>query len=102
MSLQKEIPYKESLQGSWVELHYNTGSGSQGSQEQISTTPLDVDLEKLLLDAQHESSRSTSPQEEVHNATVRLGHRHLFFCLEAQRETVHSSLRKITKKESGK
>ncbi|CAB1343675.1 unnamed protein product [Coregonus sp. 'balchen'] len=60
MSLQKEIPYKESLQGSWVELHYNTGSGSQGSQEQISTTPLDVDLEKLLLDAQHESSRSTS------------------------------------------
>lgn len=60
MSLQKEIPYEESLQGSWVELHYNTGSGSQVCQEQISTTALDVDLEKLLLDAQHESSRSTS------------------------------------------
>ncbi|XP_035610279.1 BCL2/adenovirus E1B 19 kDa protein-interacting protein 3 isoform X1 [Oncorhynchus keta] len=60
MSLQKEIPYDESLQGSWVELHYNTGSGSQVCQEQISSTALDVDLEKLLLDAQHESSRSTS------------------------------------------
>ncbi|XP_038816506.1 BCL2 interacting protein 4 [Salvelinus fontinalis] len=60
MSLQKEIPYEENLQGSWVELHYNIGSGSQVCQEQISTTTLDVDLEKLLLDAQHESSRSTS------------------------------------------
>ncbi|KAK6293652.1 hypothetical protein J4Q44_G00359780 [Coregonus suidteri] len=53
MSLQKEIPYKESLQGSWTWRSYYL-------------TP--------------NTSQAGVPQEEVHNATVRLGHRHLFFC----------------------
>ncbi|KAL6101988.1 bnip3 [Pungitius sinensis] len=65
MSLQKDRSSDESLQGSWIELHFS-GNGSQsaslphGSQEQIPTGVQEVDVEQLLLDAQHESGRNSS------------------------------------------
>lgn len=59
MSVQKE---EENLQGSWVELHFNPDvrSISGGVQTQSPPPCLEPDLEKMLLDAQHESSRSSS------------------------------------------
>ncbi|KAI3362721.1 hypothetical protein L3Q82_001786 [Scortum barcoo] len=63
------------VMGSWVELHFS-GNGSQttshhGSQEQIPTTSLESDLEKMLLDAQHESGRNSSKGSSQCNSPLR-------------------------------
>ncbi|XP_039691915.1 BCL2/adenovirus E1B 19 kDa protein-interacting protein 3 [Pteropus medius] len=48
---------EESLQGSWVELHFSNGSTSSAP---ASVSMYNGDMEKILLDAQHESGRSSS------------------------------------------
>lgn len=57
---QSGIPglQEENLQGSWVELHFS--HGSNGSGVPASVCLYNGDLEKILLDAQHESGRSSS------------------------------------------
>lgn len=45
------------LSGSWVELHFSNGNGSSVP---ASVSIYNGDMEKILLDAQHESGRSSS------------------------------------------
>lgn len=62
MSVPTEVSPANSLQGSWVELHFD-GSGRsslRGSQELIPGSAPEDDVEKMLLDAQNESGRSSS------------------------------------------
>ncbi|XP_050755318.1 BCL2/adenovirus E1B 19 kDa protein-interacting protein 3 isoform X2 [Gymnogyps californianus] len=51
-------PQEENLQGSWVELHFS--SNGNGKQVPASVSIHNGDMEKILLDAQHESGRSSS------------------------------------------
>ncbi|XP_028916416.1 BCL2/adenovirus E1B 19 kDa protein-interacting protein 3 [Ornithorhynchus anatinus] len=50
---------EENLQGSWVELHFGGNNGSGGGAP-ASVSAYNGDMEKILLDAQHESGRSSS------------------------------------------
>ncbi|XP_048046800.1 BCL2 interacting protein 4 [Megalobrama amblycephala] len=56
MSTQKLITQEESLQESWVELHYD--SCSEHSEDTPALSDI-TDLEKMLLEAQRESSSSS-------------------------------------------
>ncbi|XP_053778986.1 BCL2/adenovirus E1B 19 kDa protein-interacting protein 3 isoform X1 [Desmodus rotundus] len=49
---------EESLHGSWVELHFS--SNGNGGSVPASVSLYNGDMEKILLDAQHESGRSSS------------------------------------------
>ncbi|TRY56766.1 hypothetical protein DNTS_028626 [Danionella cerebrum] len=64
MSTEKQSVSEENLQGSWVELHFNNGASGScpkgGTDEQSTSAGPSADLEKMLLDAQHESGRSSS------------------------------------------
>uniref|UniRef100_A0A1A8I6X4 BCL2/adenovirus E1B interacting protein 4 n=3 Tax=Nothobranchius TaxID=28779 RepID=A0A1A8I6X4_NOTKU len=75
MSHRKDIASDESLQGSWVELHFNgtgsQGSGHRGSQEQIPGSVQEGDVEKMLLEAQRESGRNSSKGSSQCNSPLR-------------------------------
>ncbi|KAF6107655.1 BCL2 interacting protein 3 [Phyllostomus discolor] len=49
---------EESLHGSWVELHFSSNGSGGGVPASVSL--YNGDMEKILLDAQHESGRSSS------------------------------------------
>ncbi|KAK3560073.1 hypothetical protein QTP86_033796, partial [Hemibagrus guttatus] len=49
----------EELVGSWVELHFNNGGGG-APKATVEDQASSGDMEKMLLDAQHESGRSSS------------------------------------------
>ncbi|XP_062858963.1 BCL2/adenovirus E1B 19 kDa protein-interacting protein 3 [Trichomycterus rosablanca] len=60
MSTQKSSLPDENLQGSWVELHFNNGGNGGAPKAAGEEQAPSGDLEKMLLDAQHESGRSSS------------------------------------------
>ncbi|XP_062382756.1 BCL2/adenovirus E1B 19 kDa protein-interacting protein 3 [Sardina pilchardus] len=67
MTTEKQNITDENLQGSWVELHFNNGGiaappAPSGGEEQQLPGPAAAsgDMEKMLLEAQHESGRSSS------------------------------------------
>ncbi|KAM9365450.1 BCL2/adenovirus E1B 19 kDa protein-interacting protein 3-like [Pholidichthys leucotaenia] len=64
MSNVGDVSSDDSLQGSWVELHFNgndsRSSSNLGSHEQNPSSSQVSDIEKMLLEAQHESGRSSS------------------------------------------
>ncbi|XP_007506673.1 BCL2/adenovirus E1B 19 kDa protein-interacting protein 3 [Monodelphis domestica] len=51
---------EENLQGSWVELHFSSNGGGPSPVAPASISAYNGDMEKILLDAQHESGRSSS------------------------------------------
>ncbi|XP_069755724.1 BCL2/adenovirus E1B 19 kDa protein-interacting protein 3 isoform X1 [Narcine bancroftii] len=58
---ERQSHQDEGLQGSWVELHYSN-SMQNGGQEQVPapTSLLNGEMERILLDAQRESGRTSS------------------------------------------
>uniref|UniRef100_UPI001CD85CB5 BCL2 interacting protein 4 n=1 Tax=Solea senegalensis TaxID=28829 RepID=UPI001CD85CB5 len=75
--LHINITSDESIQGSWVDLQFNSSdspySSLHGGQEQISVSSDEsADIEIMLLDAQHESGRSSSAKSSPCNSPLRL------------------------------